>query len=129
MNADSPQASMTEFTAGLIRRDLAAALALLTNDVVFFYSNGSAIRGEDAFAAVMTASWAVVENYKYSTLDSAWLAKSDGGAAAVIYSFAWSGTAHGQDVSGSGRGTRIFCKSADGGWLIAHEHLSAGQWT
>jgi hypothetical protein len=76
----------------------------------------------------MTASWAVVENYKYSTLDSAWLAQSDG-AAAVIYSFAWSGTARGQDVGGGGRGTRIFFRSADVGWLIAHEHLSAGQWS
>ena len=129
MSAETPQACMTDFTAALLRRDIAAALALLTNDVVFFYSNGTAIRGKDAFAAVMTASWSVVENYKYSTLDSAWLAQSDAASAAVIYSFAWSGTARGQDVSGSGRGTRIFCKGADGGWLIAHEHLSAGQWS
>jgi len=129
MSAETPQACMTDFTAALLRRDIAAALALLTNDVVFFYSNGTAIRGKDAFAAVMTASWSVVENYKYSTLDSAWLAQSDAASAAVIYSFAWSGIARGQDVSGSGRGTRIFCKGADGGWLIAHEHLSAGQWS
>ncbi len=130
MSADTPQACMTDFTAALIRRDMDAALALLTDDVVLFYSNGTAIRGKQAFAAVMTASWAVVQNYKYATLDSAWLAQSAAAAAAaVIYSFAWSGVARGQAVGGSGRGTRVFCKGADGGWLIAHEHLSAGQWT
>ena len=127
MSAESPGACMTDFTAALIRRDIGSALALLTDDVVFFYSNGTAIRGKDAFAATMTASWTVVENYKYSTLDSTWVAQSDA-AAAVIYSFAWSGAARGQDVSGGGRGTRVFRKEPGSGWLIAHEHLSTGQW-
>jgi ketosteroid isomerase-like protein len=118
---------MTDFTAALVGRDIGSALALLTDDVVFFYSNGTAIRGKDAFAAAMTSNWKMVENYKYSTLDSAWVAQSDA-AAAVIYSFAWSGVARGQEVSGSGRGTRVFSRGADSGWFIAHEHLSTGQW-
>ncbi len=129
MSADSPQACMTEFAAALIRRDMDAALALLTIDVVLFYSNGTVIRGKEAFAAVMNAAWAVIENYKYSTLESAWLTQPDGATAAVIYSLAWSGVARGQEVGGTGRGTRIFCKAADGGWLLAHEHLSTGAWS
>lgn len=40
-----------------------AVLALLTDDVIFFYSNGSAIVGEDAFSKQMTASWKIVEDY------------------------------------------------------------------
>ena len=127
MPAATPQACAADFTAALIARDIAAALALLSDDVVFFYSNGTAIRGKDAFAAVMTASWKLVENYQYSTLDSAWIVQSDA-AAAVIYSFAWSGDARGQAVSGGGRGTRVLSKAPGAGWLIAHEHLSAGQW-
>jgi ketosteroid isomerase-like protein len=128
MSADSPRACMTDFTAALIRRDIGSALALLTDEVVFFYSNGTAIRSKDAFAAMMTSSWKMVENYKYSTLDSTWVAEADA-AAAVIYGFAWSGAVRDQDVSGSGRGTRVFCRSPDSGWLIAHEHLSTGQWS
>ena len=120
---------MTDFTAALIRRDIDSALALLTDDVVFFYSNGTAIQGKDAFAATMMSNWKVVENYRYSTLESTWVAQSDA-VAAVVYSFVWSGAVRGQDVSGSGRGTRVFCRGpADAGWLIAHEHLSTGQWT
>jgi ketosteroid isomerase-like protein len=93
----------------------------------FFYSNGTAILGKDAFAAVMTANWKMVENYKYATLDSTWITQSDT-AAAVIYSFAWSGLARGAEVTGGGRGTRVFSKAPGAGWRIAHEHLSTGQW-
>ncbi len=117
---------MAEFSTALIDRDIERALNLLTDDVVMFYSNGSAIVGKNAFAAVMTANWRLVSDYKYSTLASIWLTRSNG-AAAVIYSFAWSGVAGGQTVSGAGRGTRIF-RPEPSGWRIAHEHLSAGQW-
>src|ERR1700761_1845775 len=80
MSADSPQACTADFTAALIGRDIDAALALLTDDVVFFYSNGAAIRGKNAFAALMTASWKMVENYKYTTVASAWVTQSDDAA-------------------------------------------------
>lgn len=127
MPAASPQICMSNFAAALIGRDMGSALALLTDDVVFFYSNGTAILGKEAFAATMTASWSVVENYKYATLDQIWLAQSET-AAAVIYSFEWSGMVRGADVGGAGRATRVFRKDGDNGWRIAHEHLSAGQW-
>jgi ketosteroid isomerase-like protein len=126
MPAGTPQACTAEFTAALIRRDLECALALLADDVVFFYSNGAAILGKQAFAAAMTASWKVVADYRYSTLDAVWVAES-ADAAAVAYAFAWSGVAQGENVSGGGRGTRVFRRTPSG-WLIAHEHLSAGQW-
>jgi ketosteroid isomerase-like protein len=75
----------------------------------------------------MTASWKVVENYKYATLDSTWISETDT-AAAIIYSFEWSGMAGGNAVSGAGRGTRVLSRSPSAGWLISHEHLSNGQW-
>ncbi len=126
VSAASAKACASEFTAALIGRDIDAALALLTDDVVFFYSNGSVIRGKDPFAALMTASWKMVQDYKYTTLVSSWVAETDA-AASVIYAFEWSGVAGGNPVSGGGRGTRVLSK-AEGGWLICHEHLSAGQW-
>jgi ketosteroid isomerase-like protein len=125
MSANSPQACMADFTAALIRRDMPSALALLADDVVFFYSNGTTILGKDAFSTAMTANWKMVVDYEYSSSDSTWIVQSDT-AAAVIYSFAWSGVARGERVSGSGRATRVF-RGSPSGWLIAHEHLSAGQ--
>jgi ketosteroid isomerase-like protein len=126
---------MADFTAALIRRDLDAALPLLTDDVIFFYSNGTAIWGKDAFAAVMTASWARIANYTYTTLDTVWLAQSNAAAAAAAYAFSWSGLVGDQEVKGGGRGTRVFrherggvFRRRDAGWRIAHEHLSTGDW-
>jgi ketosteroid isomerase-like protein len=126
MSNESPQACMDAFTAALIGRDITTALDLLTDDVAFFYSNGSALWSKEQFAATMTANWKLVDRYQYKTLDSIWCAQSDS-AAAVIYAFSWSGVASGKEVSGGGRGTRVFRKEG-AGWRIAHEHLSAGQW-
>jgi ketosteroid isomerase-like protein len=128
MSANSPQACAAEFTAALIRRDIGSALALLADGVVFFFSNGTTIVGKDAFSASMTAAWSVIENYKYESGESDWLAVTDA-AAAVIYRFAWSGVARGVDVHGAGRGTRVFTKQLNAGWVLTHEHISSGQWT
>lgn len=127
MSADSPQDCTTGFTAALIGRDIDGALALLADDVVFFYSNGTAVLGKGAFSSFMTSSWELVADYKYSTLESTWIAQSES-AAAVIYSFSWSGMVRGAELSGGGRGTRVFRKEPGSGWLIVHEHLSTGQW-
>jgi len=125
MPASSPQACVADFTAALIRRDMDAALDLLTDEALFFYSNGSTIAGKATFAGVMSANWKLVEDYQYTTRDTAWIAET-ADAAAVVYSFAWSGKVRGEPISGGGRGTRVLRRAADG-WRIAHEHLSIGQ--
>ena len=122
----TPQACMAAFIAAMVARDMDAALALLTDDVALFYSNGAALWGKDAFVATMTASWKLVSDYTYTTLDAVWLAQSDT-VASVVYSFAWSGVAGGNEVKGGGRGTRVFRRD-NGSWRIAHEHLSTGAW-
>lgn len=127
MTANSPQACAADFTAALLARDINAARALLADEVVFFFSNGTTIVGKDAFAATMTAAWSVLENYKYESDGSDWFMHTET-AAAVIYRFAFTATARGQDVNGAGRGTRVFARQPDGAWLMTHEHISNGQW-
>jgi ketosteroid isomerase-like protein len=117
---------MEEFVAAMIRKDMDSALALLTDDVVFFYSNGSALWGKDAFRSTMSANWKLIDSYHYRTLESVWMAQS-ADAAALTYTFSWSGVAGSKDVNGGGRGTRVFRRDTMG-WRIAHEHLSNGQW-
>jgi ketosteroid isomerase-like protein len=124
--AQSPQACLDAFIDAMVRRDMDAAVALMTDDVALFYSNGTALWGKAAFAEAMAANWKLVDRYSYSTLDAVWAAQSEG-AAAVYYAFAWSGVAGGREVSGGGRGTRVFRKEP-GGWRLSHEHLSAGDW-
>ena len=126
MSAGTPQACLRAFADGLIRRDMPAALSLLTDDVVLFYSNGSAIWGKDAFAAIMTANWKLISDYTYKTIETKWVVQSDA-VASVIYTLAWSGKVNGNPVSGEGRGTRVLHRDSHG-WRIAHEHLSSGTW-
>ena len=127
LRAISAEACVEAFVAALIGRDLEAALALLTDDVVLLYSNGSAVWGKSQFADLMSANWKLVDRYEYRTLNSVWTGKCET-VAAVAYSFAWSGVANGKDVSGGGRGTRVLRRDPDSGWRISHEHLSIGQW-
>ena len=126
MPANSPQTCTEGFTAALIGRDMETALALLSDDVIFFYSNGSAIVGKDAFSALMLASWKIVDDYAYATAAHVWIALSES-VASVVYSFNWTGRANGQTVGGAGRATRVLKRDGTG-WRITHEHLSAGDW-
>ena len=124
--AATPQACLDEFVAAMLRRDMPGALALLTDDVVLFYSNGTAIWGKEAFASNMTAAWRMITDYTYKTAEAAWVVESDT-VAAVIYTLTWTGKVNGNAVGGEGRGTRVLQR--DGmGWRIAHEHLSGGAW-
>jgi len=126
MPASSAQACTADFTAALIGRDMETALNLLTDDVVFFYSNGSTIVGKDAFSSLMKTNWKMVEDYAYSTADPVWIAQSDS-VASVFYSFTWTGKVRDQTVGGGGRATRVL-RNDGSGWRIAHEHLSNGDW-
>ena len=126
MSAATPQGCLDAFVAAMLRRDMAGALALLSDDVVLFYSNGTAIWGKDAFAANMSAAWKMISDYTYKTTESKWVVQSDS-VATVIYTLAWSGKVNGNAIGGEGRGTRVLHRDAQG-WRIAHEHLSSGPW-
>ena len=126
MTPATPQDCLAAFVAALNRKDLAAALALLTDDVVFFYSNGSALWGKTAIAEAIAANWKSIDRDNYTTHDPIWLAQSES-AAVVVYSFSWSGQSGGKEIGGRGRGTSGLRREADG-WRIAHEHLSQGRW-
>lgn len=127
MTANTPQECASQFTAALLRRDIDAALALLADEVVLFFSNETTIVGKANFAAMMQAGWSVIENYAYESTASDWITHTDT-AAALIYRMAWSGVVRGANVGGTGRGTRVFARQPAGHWLMTHEHISNGQW-
>ena len=126
MTPATPQHCMAAFVAALNRKDMEAALGLLIDDVVFFYSNGAALWGKAAIAQAIAANWQAIDRDNYTTHDHIWLAQSES-AAVVVYSFSWSGLSDGKEIGGRGRGTTALRREADG-WRIAHEHLSQGRW-
>jgi ketosteroid isomerase-like protein len=117
---------LNAFEAALGRMDMDGVLALLTDDVVFFYSNGSAHWGREAIRDAIQENWDKLDRDNYATRDHVWLAESDG-AAVCAYSFAWSAIMDGREVGGRGRGTIILRREPQG-WRIASEHLSQGRW-
>jgi ketosteroid isomerase-like protein len=122
----TPQACMTAFVAALNAKDMDAALALLTEDAAFFYSNGSALWGKAAIREAIAANWASIDRDNYATHNPVWLAQSES-AAVAVYGFSWSGLSDGKQIGGRGRGTSALRRES-GGWRIAHEHLSQGRW-
>ncbi len=84
MTAHTPQECASQFTAALLRRDIDAALALLAEEVVLFFSNETTIVGKASFATMMQAGWAVIENYKYKSAASDWITQTEA-SAALIY--------------------------------------------
>ncbi len=122
----SAKECLAAFEAALGKRDLDVAMTLLSDDVVFFYSNGTAHFGRDAIRVAIQANFASIKDDNYRTHDHIWLAQSDT-AAACVYSFSWMGTMDGKPVSGRGRGTSILRCEADG-WRIVNEHFNQGRW-
>ena len=117
---------LAAFEAALAKADLDGAIAWLSDDAVFFYSNEAAHFGEQAIRAAIKANFDSIKDDSYATHDHIWLAQSEL-AAACICSFAWTGTLDGKQVGGRGRGTTVLRRERDG-WRIVHEHLSRGRW-
>lgn len=126
VSAASAKECLAEFEAALSKADLDAAMALLSDDAVFLYSNGSAHFGKDAIRAAIKANFDSIKDDNYAAHEHIWLAQSDM-AAACSYSFAWTGTMDGKQVGGRGRGTTVLRRDPQG-WRIVHEHLSQGVW-
>ena len=121
----TPRDCLAAFEGALQRADLGAALAVLSDDVVFFYSNGSAHWGKEAIRAAIQANWDSLSVDNYATRDHIWVEGE--GAAACLYSFSWTAQMDGKEVGGRGRGTTVFRRDA-AGWRIVSEHLSNGRW-
>jgi len=101
--------------------DFTAVTPLLTNDAVYWFSDGS-FEGIDAIQAAFEKTWATIQNEVYHITQVRWVAVSDT-AATCIYEFTWQGDIDGVHKFGRGRGTNAITKTADG-WKMVHEHLS-----
>jgi len=122
----TPLSCLEVFENALSRRDLERAIAVLSDDAVFLYSNGSAHFGKDAIRAAIKTNFDTIKDDTYATHDKVWLSQ-DVDFAACVFGFAWEGIVDGKKVGGRGRGTTVLRRDP-GGWRIVHEHLSPGRW-
>lgn len=112
------------YEAAADAHDLDAILALIGENAVYFFSNGTAYLGKDEIAKAIAANFAAVSNEQFELRDVSCLLNT-GEVAVLLYEFHWSGDVNGRLVSSGGRGTTVLEK-ADGSWMVMHEHLSQG---
>jgi ketosteroid isomerase-like protein len=117
---------MQAYTRATDSHGLRAALALIDDDAVYFFSNKTVHLDKKAIEEMLTYSFGLIQDETYAISDLTWLARSEP-VASCVYDFTWSGTVRGQPASGHGGGTTVLKRSANSTWRIIHEHLSGGR--
>jgi ketosteroid isomerase-like protein len=118
----SPEEFMEQYAA--TGKDINKVRALLTDDALFWFSNGTAHHGLDQVAAAINYNFTTIEDDDYQAGPLRRIVRTDT-CAVCVYPFHWTGKIGGKAVEGSGRGTSVLEKR-DGCWLMVHEHLSKG---
>jgi ketosteroid isomerase-like protein len=121
---EGPDAFMRRYAETTDAHRLDATLAMIADDAVYLFSDGTAHIGKAAIANVLARNFAAIGDETYRISDVRWLLRT-GDAATCVYVFEWSGIIDGKPASGSGRGTSVLRRDRDS-WLMVHEHLSKG---
>jgi len=121
---EEPAEFMRRYAENTDAHRLGATLAMIADDAVYLFSDGSSHIGKVAIADVLAKNFAAIAEETYRIRDIRWLLDG-GGAATCVYLFEWSGIVEGKPASGSGRGTSVLRRDGES-WLVVHEHLSRG---
>jgi len=120
----TPEEFIREYEAASNSHDLDQTLGLISDDAVYWFSNGASHSGKDEIAEAIGNNFKVITLEDYCISELRWIAESDE-IAVCLFRFDWSGLVHGEQASGSGRGTSVLSRKGDT-WEVVHEHLSKG---
>jgi ketosteroid isomerase-like protein len=120
----SPEEFMKEYEAANRSHDLERVRALISQDALFWFSNGTSHPGIERIADAIKYNFTTIEDDDYKAGPFRWIVRTDT-CAVCVYPFRWTGKIGGKAVEGSGRGTSVLEKR-EGRWLMVHEHLSKG---
>ena len=121
----TPDEFMSLYERATASHDLDATLALIAEDAVYLFSDSSSHIGKTQIRTVLANNFNAIRNERYHLANLRWLAISEH-LAICIYEFSWSGEIDGIPRAGQGRGTSVLRRTGEG-WLVLHEHLSAGK--
>ena len=121
---EDPAAFMRRYAENTDAHRLEAAVAMIADDAIYLFSDGSSHVGRAAIAEVLAKNFAAITDETYRIRDIRWLVEGND-AATCVYLFEWSGIVEGKPATGSGRGTSVLRRDGQG-WLVVHEHLSHG---
>ncbi len=94
---------------------------LIAEDATFWFTNGTFV-GRQAIRAAFEATWAIIQDERYTLSDVRWVGMS-ATLAVCIYNFRSDGMVDGQRQIYEGHGTNVIEKR-EGQWVMVHEHLS-----
>jgi len=121
---EAPAAFMRRYAETTDAHRLEAALAMIADDAVYLFSDGTSHIGKTAIADVLKRNFAAISDETYRIRDLRWLLHSDD-VVVCVYLYEWSGTIDGKPAAGRGRGTSVLRRDGES-WLVVHEHLSKG---
>lgn len=116
-----PADTLKEYGDKINLHDFDQLIPLICDDAVFWFNDGPFV-GTDEIRAAFVRTWRNFPLETYWLEDVQWIAVG-AEAACCIYAFHWKVVVNGKAVVGGGRGTNAF-RQEQGGWKIAHEHLS-----
>lgn len=116
----NPSKFLEIYVDALNKRNLDEILAMIAPQATFLFTEGN-FNGHAEIAAALSKTFDLIKEEIYRIDNQHWIIV-DKTTAACHYHFHWSGIIHGEQHSGSGRGTCILVKQ-EGKWQVCHEHL------
>jgi ketosteroid isomerase-like protein len=120
----TPAEFLTEYESSGRKGGVERTLAMIDDDAVYWFSDGSAHVGKAAIERVLRRNADLIRDETYGISDVVWIAET-ADVAACTFHYDWSGTVRGAPASGSGRGTCVLSRRGES-WVVVHEHLSKG---
>lgn len=115
--------ALDKYIAATNTHDFGRVRPLLHPDVVFRFSDADCVT-MPAVQQCFENAWSIVREERYAAVDVDWRIPIPN-VAIASYTYRWAGFINGEARNGEGRATNVFVAAPAGGWLLAHEHLSA----
>ena len=116
------QKALEQYIAATNTHDFSQVEKVLHPNAVYWFSDKTCTSLEE-IGRYFENAWNVIKEEVYSAVDVQWIA-ADQHCAICLYTYQYEGYYNGKFVTGSGRATNVFTKTADGEWKLIHEHLS-----
>lgn len=116
----SPEETLQRYEQALAAQHWPEIAPFIHDEAVMTFSEGT-FRGKEAVQRAFEKTFALIQDEKYWLTNIQWLWRGEE-TAVCTYTFNWSGVIRGEPAEGSGRGTTVLLRVAEG-WQILTEHL------
>lgn len=117
---NTPEDFIRAYEIALESQDWDRVAPLIHEDCVATFTEDTFV-GKNAVEGAFRKTFELIQDETYKITDIHWIAKTEN-YVVLSYIYNWAGIIHGQQSSGSGRGTSVLTHE-NGDWQILTEHL------